>query len=230
MSRRGTSLLELLLALAFLGLLVPIGVAVTLTISRASVLTVQRLGAERDATVVTGLIGHDLRRANASDLVIPAAGVLSYDRPIGEGLVCRLDATGVVVRRSGWLGTRLPQGGRDQLLVLETVDPAVWVHRDLTAIGAASCPDGGAGLHLVPGQPLVAALVVRIIEPVRLREYPSGGRDWLGLEHRGGGATIQPIAGPIIPGGWWLQLTGGALVARLDAAGGVTASLQQPLE
>lgn len=228
--RRGTTLLELLVALVLLGLLVPLATAVLLAISRATERGVGRLGAERDATAVTGLLGHDLRAAAAADLASPGAGTLEYDRPIGEALVCALDAGSPVIRRATWLATRAPQAGRDQLLVLVAAIPARWRREELRDVAAATCPDGGTGLRLVVVAPFDSALVVRVVEPVRLRRYRSGGRDWLGLEPRLGGGTIQPFAGPLRAGGWRLDLGGGELNAAFTGSGGVAAAFRQPLE
>ncbi len=230
MTRRGTTLLELLLVLVFLGLLTPLMVQLVIGVARTAADAIGRVGAERDATAITGLLGHDLRSAAAADIASPAAGVLEYPRPIGEGLVCAVDAGRPVIRRSGWLGTRWPVSGRDALVVLVVADPATWLRRELVAIGAHSCPDGAAGLLLTPDIGLSAAMVVRVVEPVRLRAYASAGRRWLGLEPLAGGASIQPLAGPLVASGWSLQLGAALLQLRFAGARPVTAALALPLE
>jgi len=230
MTRRGTTLLELLLVLVCLGLLVPVVVQLVRGAARTAGVAMARVGAERDATAITGLLGHDLRAAVAADIASPSMGVLEYARPIGEGLVCAVDAGRPVIRRSGWLGTRWPAPGRDALQVLAAVEPTVWLRRELVATGAHSCPDGAAGLLLTPDLALAAALVVRVVEPARLRSYASGGRRWLGLEPLAGGATIQPLAGPLMPSGWSLRLGAALLELRFVGAGRVSAALALPLE
>lgn len=230
MTRRGVTLVELLLAVAVLGLLVPVFVGAARAAGAGMRLAVIRLAAERDATAIVGLLGHDLRAAASGDVAIPVATVIEYPRPIGEGLTCLVDAGRPVLRRGGWLATRAPVPGRDRLLVLTTADPAIWVWRQLLALGSHACPDGQPGLLLTPDLPIDSALVVRVVEPVRVRDYGSQGRRWLGLEPLGGGATVQPFAGPLRAGGWQLSGAAGRIDARFAGPGGIAAVLALPLE
>lgn len=230
LTRGGVVLFELLLALACLGVLVAATLPLLHQASRGAGGAALRLAAERDASAFAGLMAHDLRHAVAGEVTAPQPTVLEHDRPVGEAAGCGLVAGSPLVRQSAWRGLRAATASRDELLVLTAVEPAQWQRRRLVAVSVAACPDGASALSLTSDQPVAAAEWVRVVEPVRIRRYGSGGSEWLGMEHRWNGTLIQPFAGPLVPGGLHWILHPAELAAVLTGQGGVAAALRLPLE
>ena len=92
---------------------------------------------------------------------------------------------------------RTPTAGRDQVLLLDPTPAPAWQRRNVTDVSPAVCPDGRSALLLQLSGGVPPAAWLRLVTPVRLRGYSSGGSRWLGLEDRLGGAGIQPVAGPM---------------------------------
>lgn len=230
MTRRGTTLFEVILALVTLGLLTGASVTLLRSVAAAAAMASHRLAHERDATAIGTLMIHDLQHAADTAVHAPASGGLEYDRPVGEGVACDLVSGTPLVRASTWHGARLPAPARDEIEVLVHPDPAAWQRRRLAAVGAATCPDGSAALELAGDMPLSAAIHVRVVEPVRIRRYHAGGSEWLGMEHRWNGTLIQPFAGPLAPSGATWSHTPGILGIAFRGTIGVTAMVALPLE
>lgn len=230
MTRRGVTLLELLLGLVLVALLAPVGVALLRSAARGGILAATQLARERDATAFTMLLDHDLRHGVRTDLAIPTTAVLTFDRPVGEAAVCGLVSGAPLLRTAAWHGGRAPAAGRDEMLVLVAPEPASWLRRVIVSVGPGSCPDGAPAMRIDPDLAVSHAEWVRVIEPIRLRRYPSGGREWLGLEHRWNGTVVQPFAGPVTPAGVQWTLFPDALHAGIGPVAGITATLRLPLE
>lgn len=230
MNRRGMSLIELLLAVTMLGLLAAMTAPLLRGVTQAAHQAGRRLAVERDATAFAALLDHDLRHAAASDVGAPAATILEHDRPVGEAPVCGLLLGAPLVRTADWRGWRLAAVARDAMHVLVVPEPTHWQRRVITALTSANCPDGTPAIRLEPDLPLTGAEWIRVVEPVRLRRYASSGREWLGLEHRWNGTSIQPLAGPVLPGGVQWILHPAELFASLGHGGGVAVALRLPLE
>ncbi len=230
MTSRGATLAELVVALALLGLVGGIAAAAVRWAAGAATLIGRRAAEERDATALVALLQHDLAAAVDSEVRVPAATALEFDRPVGEAPVCGMAGDTLLLRAAAWRGERLPAAARDELVVLATADPVAWLRRAVDDVATDRCPDGSNALRIAPGLPVSAAVHVRIVEPVRLRRYASGGATAVGLEHRWNGGVIQPLAGPVDPVGvqWWHQ--SGALRLQFRGAAGVSASLLAPLE
>jgi hypothetical protein len=194
-TRRGTSLAEMLvvvmllgLLLAMLGQLVRVG-GQLLGGARASLRT------QRDLGALVAALRHAVPGAGTA-LLAHGLDTLDYDRRVGEGPICAsaagiawLDATG-----GGWV--RNPDPTRDRVDVLVARDPARWVRVGFAASVADSCA-GRPAFRLSLDSVLAPAGWGRVISPVRLRAYRSTAGRALGLEDRPGGG-IQPFAGPFI--------------------------------
>lgn len=228
--RGGVTLIELLLVLVMLGLVGLAGWALVRSSVRHAVRATTVLTSARDAAAFVALLGHDLRAASAGDITLPSTDVLEFDRPIGEALDCAGDSVAVVLRASSWRGTRLPAASRDEVWLLTDPDTAAWTRRPIVAVTSGWCRDGTAAIQLGLGLPGGRVHAVRVVEPVRLRVYTSGGRAWLGLEHRSNGTVIQPIAGPLAAGAVGFSSGPGFLAASLVGAGGVVVATRLPLE
>ncbi|MEO8479385.1 MAG: prepilin-type N-terminal cleavage/methylation domain-containing protein [Gemmatimonadota bacterium] len=196
MNRRGFSLIELVVVITILGFLI-VGIGLTFRAAATSTRTaVEGLGHARDLSATLALLRASTLGADTADVHPGLRDTLDFDRRVGEGPPCTSGGGTVTIADVVGRFERSPEAGRDQLLVLTTLEPATWERRSLLGVTATQCPDLSPGLALTttPGGP---ALWLRIVTPVRMRAYRSSGAVWLGLEDRGGPATLQPFAGPV---------------------------------
>ena len=196
---RGATLLEVLLVLT---LLVSFAAASHAVVRMAAVQAneaLRRAAAGRDQVALWALVARELAHAESGDVAVPVGTALEFDRPVVEGPVCDLSATSVWMRSDHGGVLRLPVAGRDRQLARESTTTGGWVGRGIVSVSVANCPDLRPAIVLGLDTPVPAVGFVRIVEPVRLRGYASGGSHAVGLESRAGGATIQPLAGPLDP-------------------------------
>jgi hypothetical protein len=223
-SRRGATLVELVLAMA---LLLPVVLIVT---SAA-------LAAARETTLATAIAEIELAHETATAIfeselgpLAPGDGVLGltasrirYRARRAAGRWCHADSIGVVVPLAGgtWAASRLPVPGRDSVVLdlVDTLAPGGTAPVRMALLGppiGATCPGGAPGLMLPVGLlvSLAAHDLVQTEEVVELGTYLSGGSTWLGLLHVALGTPIEPLAGPFGPGG--------IVLSGLDASGAPT--------
>jgi hypothetical protein len=226
MSRRGISLLEVLVALL---LSAGLSALVLDTVGRAAARLrdrTERMGLAQTLRVAGEVLRSGLEDIGSDSTAGPDLSGFGPDRIRYRatrlaGVVCDTTASRVVVRISGGLGAarRMPQPGRDSALVLELDTTHRWHPAAISAVGyAAACPYGGTGVSVAvtldSAQRSGVGLgsVVRIFETVEARRYASGGNDWLGLQSISAGEPVQPLAGPLIS-------TAGLAIGPEDAAG-----------
>lgn len=201
MDRRGTSLAELLVVLATAAVVAAMVVPLLGAASRAVVVADRRLASERDALALTALLGASLAPSGVDDLnVVPGGEQLEFDRQVGRGSACAVGPGTLTIDPASWRGVRDPEAGRDAVLLLAS-DSLRWQRARIVARSDGSCPGGGGGWLLTLDRPLGPGRRLRVVEPGRVRSYPSGAGWWLGLERRFGTGAIQPFAGPVAPGG-----------------------------
>ncbi len=227
MNRRGTTLVELLVAIALLGLLAIFTVSTVRGIGASARRAVDAAATRRGVTALHALLRHDLTEATPADLVI-ASPVMRYARPVGAAAACAISSTTATLALDRWRGTRVPAAGRDDAWLLTDID-GLWQRATVVAVATTSCPDGRAAWDITFDRSVVLPLV-RVIEPVRLAMYRSGMTDWLGLAPAGGATPIQPFAGPIAVAGVSWALVGSDFVAQAAfASRRPSASLRIPL-
>ncbi len=197
MSRRGLTLVEMLIGMVLLAML---GMAITETLATASRATTRALRAlvvGRTVVAAATLLREELGQSSATELTGAAPTSLDFGRTIGAGPVCAASGFIVRVRQSAWWEVRAPVGGRDEVALL--ADPVVgsWATHPIDTVTSAVCPDGAAAIRLVLSAPVAVAAYARVIEPVRLKTYLSGGSGWWGIAGGSGLPTIQPFAGPL---------------------------------
>lgn len=197
LNRRGTTLAELVVALALIGTLLLIVTHLLGAGARLVATSTAAVARNRDISTTMALLDRSIRGSSATDLVVHPSDTLGFDRRIAEAPVCRIGGAGLVVADSTISPLRTPVAGRDELLILTTIEPARWIRAQLTAVAPARCTPATPGLELGLSAPPAQAHWVRIVTPVRLRRYRSGGNYWLGLEDRIGPGSLQPFAGPI---------------------------------
>ncbi|MGE0442167.1 MAG: type II secretion system protein J [Gemmatimonadales bacterium] len=219
MTRRGVSLLEMLVALVVGAVLLVMALRVQLVLDRVGRSRTERAGAAHTLRTAAAVLGAELGTLAADSVggadLRSVAGGIEYRAGRGLWIGCGAGPDSVVLAAgplAAWR-SRLPVPGRDSLLLYLAGDSGsvnAWLPAPVLAAGIGSvCPDGTAGLALrtVVDSSRLAVLrlptVVRVFEVVALREYGSGGTWQLGLEPRSGGGVVQPVAGPLAgPGGF----------------------------
>lgn len=235
MTRRGFTLLELLVALVVAALVSLLAIRSQLVLERGIRSRAERAGAAANlrtaATVLRadlGALGTD--SLSGPDLRLPSASRIEYRGFRGLAEVCRVARDTLVLatnRLVAWR-SRLPAAGRDSVLLYlpgDTVHADGWQPAPLfTGPFAGACPSGGAAMVFGAGVDsgtaarLGSGSLARVFESVAVESYGSGGTWQLGLEGLSAGASIQPFAGPIDP-------VAGFALAGWDRAGGATASV-----
>jgi hypothetical protein len=213
LNRRGTSLLELIVALSLTVLLAALSWSLLATAAFRLRDRSERMALERALQVAAGAIRAALESAG-SDLLATAPDGFVVRRIRGAGVLCGISSSALAVSAdtASWRAIRNPVGARDSLLIAALVGPARWISIPLIADARPGrCPDGTPALLLPavlsaadsadvgPGSPL------RVYEPVELRLYLSSGAAWVGARSLPSGEAIQPLAGPFQPFGLQLK-------------------------
>jgi prepilin-type N-terminal cleavage/methylation domain-containing protein len=213
----GFTLVELLVAIVLLAV---VGAALLRLVVRTQRLTqAQAEGAALQGTLRAGAVvaPAELRELDpAADLVAMTDSTIEYRAMRGFAVLCGVSPTAVQVwADSFYSAARLPQAGRDSLLILADNDPAadsddVWRAVPVTGAPAKDLGCGRPTLSIpVTGlDPSGIALgaPVRNTEIMSLQLYPSGGDYWLGARSVSGGETApQPVLGPLAAGGFHLE-------------------------
>lgn len=217
MTRRGVTLLELLLVLSLLGIVGSTVSAMVMAASRVGARAVNQLAAERTAQVTAAFFHHALANAAWPDVSV-ADDAVALARPVGEGAVCAVSGTQLWIRRSDWSGERAPDGARDRLVVWpdDGLDPT---REPILDVVGASCPDAAPAWRVTRGASDAIGGWVRVEEPATVRRYRVGSSEWLGLVE--GGAPVQPFAGPLVPGASRFAMVGVVLQLDLGTLAGI---------
>lgn len=229
MTRRGTTLLELMLVLVAGAVVAGSAVAIVISASRLAARSARQLLTDRAAGALGVFLREELRDGAGGDVVSLTSARIALARPIGSASLCGADDSSVVYADTAWRGTRAPAAARDVAILL--VDPIAETWDTLAIAGTAAdrCATGAAATRLVFAAPPGTALLARIVEPVELAAYRSGAYDWLGIAPRSGASSIQPFAGPLAPGNSVFTLFADSLVMAIQPAGAGPASLSIPL-
>jgi hypothetical protein len=194
-------LVEMLIGLVMLAILATAVVVIVRSAGGNATRAATALLADRSVRTFETFVQHELRDASAVDVVLLGPARIGLSRSIGEALPCADSGGIVLLRNTTWTGTRAPQGSRDDVWLL--VDPVAgtWVRLAIDSVGTGSCPAGGAPatrLNVAPHVGIAAA--VRVVEPVEVSAYRSGSTDWFGLTPADHSSSVQPFAGPLLPG------------------------------
>jgi prepilin-type N-terminal cleavage/methylation domain-containing protein len=210
--RRGFTLVELLVGLVLFGLIGGVMLHATLAIQRTVRAHLSRLDAEGALDAAMGFLGSELaslgRDTASSDLLQQAAESLSYRAERGTGLACQVTPGAVWLEIGRYAGARLPQPGRDSLLLYLGPDavlglPGSWVAVPIFAVQNGACGSGPAWkiVTLIDTTRVSLAWLpvrvpARVFEVMQARLYRSSGATWLGVRSVSAGEIIQPLAGP----------------------------------
>ncbi|MBK7594043.1 MAG: prepilin-type N-terminal cleavage/methylation domain-containing protein [Gemmatimonadetes bacterium] len=224
MTRRGVTLIELLLVLCLLGIVGVTVTAMVLGASRVAARATAHLAAERTAVVSASFLRHTLADGVWRDVTV-AVDSIGLGRPVGEAALCAASGAQLWLRRSSWSGDRAPDPTRDQLRSWPDSGTAA-VDEAIMGVTGDLCPDGAPAWRLLRGTGAAVGWWVRVVEPTTVRRYRVGSSEWLGLSD--GGAPVQPFAGPLVAGASRFARIGGALQVDLVTVAG-SSGLSLPL-
>ena len=218
--RLGATLVELVVALALLGLVGAVTLRIMLGFSRQAASLREWSAVQADGRTGALLVQSELRELGAeaggpADLVDMAADSVTYRAPRGHGVSCLIGVGQVRILDTAVLpfsSLRSISPGRDSLLLFVEGNPAStaddrWLRLPVLSVGASSCSGANAiVVGTVDFSPLLPAGDLSAVEPggpvrtfevMRLKEYLSTGQRWLGAESVSGGDAVQPVLGPL---------------------------------
>jgi len=216
-TRRGLTLIELLIGIVLGSFLGTIMVGLGLAAERSTRHTREAGQLARNLDTVLDFLESELADAgtdpSGADLLRLGADSLTWRATRGVGLACLVGSSEVRVLQGRWGGARLPQPGRDSLLLyagadsLQT-DSLVWLALPILGVSSSSCAGAPAlrlqtslDTTLTPLGRLPALVPVRVFEIMQVRLYSSLGSWWFGGRSVTAGEVIQPLAGPFLAGG-----------------------------
>lgn len=217
MTRRGVTLLEALVALVLAAWLVSMALLLLASQARVGGRLTRRLADGALARGAAQVVATELGGASRDgDLAALTGSAVELRALRLAGTLCAVLPDGVVIdtvvaRRR----LRAPDPLRDQLLVALR-DSAAWRTVAFTAVGTGACiPEapylGRRGLRLTLAAGSTTGVEVgwpaRVVEPVRIALGQSGGLPTL-LHRSLAGGTNEPVAGPLVEGGFSLSLPG----------------------
>ena len=229
MNRHGMTLVELLLGMVLLALF---GIAVTQTLASTSRVTARALRGLAVARIMvsTGaLLREELGNSDAGEVRLSGPATVDFSRTVGASVVCEVRGSVILLPASDWLGTRSPEAGRDEAVLLTDGASGHWSTAPIIAVDGGGCPDGSAAITVTLTGSVGAAGFVRIVEPVHLRGYLAGGSGWWGLAPADGRSPVQPFAGPLNLPSPAITLSAAGLVLRFQPSFGSDTMLRVPL-
>ena len=231
MSRRaGFTLVELLVGLVALAVFATALIAILGGASRVAQRAAAALAAERASQALRVFLRQELRDGFAADLSVVTPARVALPRPVGDATPCAVSDSSLLLPESAWSGDRMPEAGRDDAWMLLDAAAEVWQPASIAAVLSDRCPaDGSPAIRIDVDGSAAGALVVRVMEPVILSAYRSGTFDWFGLAPAGGGAVVQPFAGPLAPGTTRWSLAADRLETVMQPAGSPLETVATPL-
>lgn len=224
--QKGFALAELLTSLILLGVLGTVVVRTLLSVGRAVRGQLERAGVESAFDLGTDYLGVELAGVAAGDLTGISRESVTYRVVRMVGLACLVADSEIRVLQERLSATRVPQPGRDSLLLYSGSDSIGaadrgWVSLPLAGVTRSTCgtrPALSLATSLDSGvvdlSSLPMLVPVRTFEVMEARFYPSLGASWLGARSVTSGETVQPLAGPFESAGTGFEF--------LDAAGAET--------
>lgn len=240
-SRRGFTLVELMIGLILMTLVGTVVYTLLYGTQRLSTAQAERMMLQSSIRTGALVVPAELRElstniADSTDLLHIDTDSITYRAARGVGFTCAVTATQVKILNTSVLpfnALRAISPGRDSLLLFVDRDPStagddIWVRLPVTAVAASTCGTRAAiavttpdFLALLPGGLLSSVEVggpVRTEEVMRLKSYASGGEQWVGAESVSGGDAVEPIFGPITANGFTLEyFTGDGTVTTVRA-------------
>ncbi len=231
MTRRGFTLVEMLVALVLLAIVSAAIYRVLNQQQRVSTAQTEQVGLQSGVRTIASVAGEELRElgassSGASDIVSMSANAITYRALRATGFACDIQNDYVRVRRTRFSALRPPVPG-DNLLIFVEGDPTIatddqWIEVPINAVNLSSSCGGSAAIHfgvnLVPtGIPLTSFVLdapVRVSEVMELGTTTAGGKTFLGARSVSAGQAMQEVAGPLN--------ANGLVFSYLDSLGNVT--------
>jgi len=237
-TRRGFTLVEVLIALVILGVVTGaiyrlLNTSQRLTLAQAEQVTLQ-------SNVRTGslVVPNELRELNTvigagvgprNDIIVADPDAITYRAMRGLGVLCQAAAangTELRLAQSNWSGLRAPDATRDDLYLFTDGDPYdddddSWTPVDLTVVTFSPTACGGVApgwvltVAPIPAEVMPLNTPVRLFELMELELYAEGGEWWLGARSVNTEPDPQPVLGPLKNDGFGLEY--------LDSNGNATA-------
>ncbi|HEU4569623.1 MAG TPA: type II secretion system protein [Gemmatimonadales bacterium] len=241
-SRRGFTLIEILVALVLFGIVEATLTRLLITSQRVTTAQTVRATLQSNLRVGSMVVPNELRMLNQSDttdILSVSDTSIVYLAMRGYYVLCSSigSATSFKVVRVPGTGFsfvyREPAAGDSLFIFYENdtlkMSDDKWVRLGLSGTASTTCDYpaastaaltftlGGSGIPA--GFTLDNFLVgapVRTYEVTRLAKFTSGGQSWLGMCTGSATCTLQPVLGPLAP-------TGGFVITRYNDAGSVVA-------
>ncbi|MGH7567991.1 MAG: PilW family protein [Gemmatimonadales bacterium] len=243
LSRKGFTLVEMLVALVLLGIVMAGVYRVLVSNQRMYHAQIQRIDLQQNIRAAASILPAEFQELNANDGDIYAMSATTIDlRAMRQlGFICSAPvlptAAGLatfMVRQNLFFGGRDFDADRDSLLLYYEGDETSraddgWVVADPTLITNGVCPTPGGGaawqvtarLIFAAGQVdaggtqrIPVGSPVRGFVPVRYELYQSGTRWYIGYDELSDAGSVQPLIGPVS--------TNGLTLAYYDSTGVVT--------
>lgn len=244
-TRRGFTLVELLIALVLLSLVTASIFSLLNTTQRVTRAQAERSSLQSNVRTGAIVVPNELRELNnvvgavagssQIDILNKSATSVQYHAMRGLGVLCQV-ATGTqmvlynsptVAPKISWIGYRNPMPSRDSVYFFyenskDKSSDDWWYRARITDVATGNfCPGTAPGIRLTVNN--VAELVgmpagtpIRTYEVMTLQLYQSNGEWWLGAQSNSANEAMQPMVGPLRSGN-------GLQLDYYDASGNVTA-------
>lgn len=246
LTKRGFTLVELLIALSLMGLVSTAIYTLLINNQRLYRQQTEKIAVNDNLRSAVAILTSELRELDAadplgSDIIDMSATSITYRGMRGLRWVCLGPTVGTMLAvDTTRLGLRSVDATYDSVLIyadsnLNLTSDDHWYHADVTSNPAAAndCAGGsrrinfainlGGRTTLVAQDDVVAGAPVRVFEIARMMSYLDvSGATWLGMQRynkSSGWTTLQPVVGPL--------QTGGLAFTYYDANGDVTANRAQ---
>jgi len=214
----GMTLPEVLAGLVLLGFLGAAGTAVLIRTTRFHSVARSRVALATALDASLGFLDAEFAEVAPGDLMSATPDGIIYRAIRLDGHACLVGGGSVRIAQARLRASRLPQAGRDSMLILVQTDSgAQWMSSGIHNVTTAQCGtepairlDGDTAVLGSASYPVPSLVPIKTFEVMETRLYYSGGRRWLGARSVSAGEGIQPLAGPF---------EAGALFALADSAG-----------
>ncbi|HKE92547.1 MAG TPA: prepilin-type N-terminal cleavage/methylation domain-containing protein [Gemmatimonadales bacterium] len=212
LSRRGVTVVELLVALVLFGVCATAVAGVMRRFLSGYRATVQSIDRRQNLRIAAAFLPAELRALDAADgdIVAMSRTALTIRAPRVFGVLCRDQPAGTTGAATLVLSDALRYGVRDvdadsdTLLILATGGDDRWIPSAVSSVGIAPCADGRPGIRLGVTLPapegFPAGTPVQGFETITYRLYRSSedGRWYIGQQE---GGSLQPLLGPVTADG-----------------------------